>query len=137
MSIDTTKQAILNYFVSAWGATSPITLDNEDFDPETEGGDEWVRVSIREFASGQKTLGKITNRKFRRVGSVFVQVFTKEGEGGTQPSDTLAETARGILEGTNQVAGVCFFAATVRTQPPDDYWYRVVVEVEFSYDETK
>lgn len=137
MTLDEAKILILDHFTTAWGATSAITFENEDFKPDDEGGTKWIRVSVREMDSNQRTLGATGNRKFERLGSVFIQVFVKEGEGGTQQADVLAQTARGILEGTSSVTDVCFFVGRIITQEPDGYWHRVVVEVNFSYDETK
>lgn len=140
MTLDTVKDAIITHFLDEWALVTPppaVTLENEDFNPEADGGTEWVRLAIRELDSHQKTLGRITKRKFERLGSVFVQVFVKQGEGGTQRADEIGEVVRDILEGTDKISDVCFFAGRIISQQPDGHWHRVVVEVEFSYDETK
>ena len=140
MTLDEIKNTILTYYITQWNllsVTPTLTLENEDFDPATEGGIEWARISIVEHEARQRSLGKIGNRKFERLGSVFVQVYTKQGSGGTKRADEIAQDVRDILEGTNAITGACFFTGRVITQEPDGHWHRVVVEVEFSYDETK
>lgn len=137
MTRDEAKQAIYNFFVTEWAGETPVTIENEDFDPAVEGGTEWVRLSMRDRQANQRTLGRVGNRRFERPATLFVQVFTRKGQGGTQRSDQLAHLARSILEGTNQVSGIWFFVATIGDMIPEDYWNMVVVEVEISYDETK
>lgn len=140
MTLNEIKQTILTYFLAQWAllAVSPVvTVENEDFSPLKEGGDEWVRLSVVEHDTRQRSLGKIGSRKFERLASVFVQVYTKQGKGGTERADEIAQNVRDILEGTKGVTGACFFTGRIIAQEPDEYWHRVVTEIEFSYDETK
>ncbi len=140
MTLDEIKQAIITHFLTEWALLSSppvVTIQNEDFDPATEGGTEWVRISINEEDTRQRSLGRPGTRKFERLGRVFVQVFVKQGEGGTQRADEIGQDVRDILEGTDQITGACFFTGRVLPAAPDGYWYRVVADVEFSYDETK
>lgn len=131
------RERIYESFVTDWGATSPFTLDNEAYD--TPVGSEWVRVAVRHNASNQETLGGIGNRKYERIGSVFVQCFTPLDK-GLAAADNLAAAARAIFEGkTLAPAGeaIHFFDVVVREIGPDGAWYQVNVEAFFTYHETK
>lgn len=130
------KQAMLLAFTTAWGTTTPVTIDNEEHN-NNAGVVPWVRVTIRHDLSTQETLGKVGNRKFARGGSVFVQVYVLGNE-GTDEADTLSTTARNVFEGVS-LAGttVRFKDVIVRETGPSDKWYQTVVEAVFEYDETK
>ena len=129
------REAIYQAFVDGWGATSVFTFDNENFDPPDDAS--WVRLSVRHNASTQETLGRTGNRRFARLGSALVQIFTRDNI-GARTADTLATTAREIFEGVS-LAGttIRFLDVIVRETGPDGKWYQVVVEATFEYDETR
>lgn len=127
------RQAILAEFITTWGATTDVALDNEEFKPTA--GASWVRVTIRHNPAFQETLGPEGDRKFERPGTVFVQVFTAL-DGGRSPGDTLAETARGIFEGKT-LSGVRFNAVSVQEIGPLKGWYQHNVEAIFAYTDRK
>lgn len=133
-------EAIYKRFVDEWGTTSAFTFDNEPFTPPvpsaTSSAASWVRVVIRNAASNQSTLGAVGNRRFRREGSVIIQVFVAK-DSGRKTADTLARTARGIFEGVT-FSDICFTDVENReTGVVDGEWYQVVVEAFFQYDEIK
>lgn len=130
------KEAIYLAFQTAWTPTGKaLTFDNEKFDPPVD--DEWARLTVRHTGGGQETLGKVGNRKFARLGSVFVQVFTPIDQ-GTSEADVLVTTARNAFEGIT-LAGTTlrFLDVVAREAGPDGKWYQTVVEANFEYDETK
>lgn len=128
-------EAIYQEFVDGWGSEA-FTFDDEKFDPPDAAF--WARLTVRHSDSRQDTLGKTGNRRFTRLGSVFVQVFTLANEGGRAASDVLAETVRGIFEGVS-LAGttVRFTSVSISEIGPDGKWYGQVVEAAFEYDEIK
>jgi hypothetical protein len=131
------RERIYESFVTDWGATSAFTFDNEEFDPPT--GTPWVRLAVRHTASNQETLGGIGQRKYERIGSVFVQCFTPL-DSGVASADNLASIARAVFEGkTLAPAGeaIHFFDVVVREVGPDGAWYQINVEAFFTYHETK
>ncbi len=135
-TINQAKTAILDLLLSAWGTRTPVTLENEVFDPEVEGGTEWIRGSIRNLASNQETLGNVGNREYKRAGSLFVQIFTPS-DAGTADADGHAELVRTTFEGISLAAGgsgsIKFFDAEVREIPGDGRWFQTNVEVAFDY----
>lgn len=137
MISDTVAQSILDHFLIEWNNETAVVLENEQFSAEDSAADEWIRISLREDLSEQHTLGKIGNRKFLRPSRVLIQVFTKQGEGGTERLNQLSVMARDILEGTNAIDDVDFYVGSIRPLPPEEYWQGVVVDIEFDYTETK
>ena len=130
------KEAIYLAFETAWTPTGvAFTFDNEEFDPPESVA--WARLSVRHTASSQETLGKVGNRKFARLGSVFVQVFTPIDQ-GTAQADSLATTARETFEGVSLVGTtVRFQDVVVRETGPEGKWYQTLVEANFEYDEIR
>lgn len=134
-TLNEVRGAIYTAFVAAWGATSALTLDNEDFSPPE--GLPWARLVVRHATRGQESLGGVGNRKFETVGTVIVQCFGPL-ESGTKETDTLVEKAMSILEGvTLSPEGIHFTGATpVEIGPGEDH-YQVNVNAAFSWTETK
>jgi hypothetical protein len=129
------REAIYGAFETAWGATTSFTLDNEEYDPPSNAN--WVRVSVRHQFATQETLGGSGNRRFARLGSAFIQIFTLENT-GTEDADTLATTAQAIFEGVSLTGTtVRFRDVIIREEGLDGKWYQTVVEATFEYDETK
>ena len=133
-TLNQAREAIYDEFVTDWGSTSPLTLDNEKVDPPTT---EWVRLSVRHTASTQDTLGAPGNRRFERIGSAFVQIFVPTDQ-GTLRADELATIAREAFEGKSLTGTtIRFLDVIVREAGVDGQFYAVVVEATFEYDETR
>ena len=135
-TLNEAAEAIYQSFETAWGATSALTFDNEEFDPPDNAP--FVRLTVRHNGARQDTIGRATNRKFGRTGSVFVQIFTLANEGRAN-ADNLAQTARAVFEGVTLSGTTLFFRNVIVREigPGDGRWYQVNVEAEFKYFETK
>lgn len=108
-----------------------FTFDNEDFDEP----DEWVRLTVNTNSRAQETLGPIGNRRYFSGASIFVQCYTTTDQ-GRQAADTLARTITTIFEGVS-FSGVNCNNSITRESPPKGKWLQFVVEIEFTYDETR
>lgn len=131
------REAIYDRFLTNYTAlpAASIDADNEEFSPPA--GAAWARLSVRHTGSVQESLGGIGYRKFTRIGSTFVQIFTPLNQGASE-ADTLAQAARVILEGVSLVGNTIRFTnVVVREIGPSDGWYLVVVEAFFEYTETR
>lgn len=129
------RERIYDEFITAWGATSDLTLDNEKFDPPSDSP--WARLSIRHNGRDQESLGPVTGRKFESIGSVFVQCFSPL-DGGRTAADTLAATAQSILEGKHlHPEGIRLTGAAITEIGASEGWYQINVEALFTYSETK
>ena len=114
-------------------ARDRINFDNEKFDQPMAG--EWVRLVVRHQGREQITLGQELKRKFQSAGVVFAQVFTDAGSSMSE-ADRLARLISDIFDAVS-VKGLNFQAASSRESGPSGKWNMVIVEVPFTYQETK
>jgi hypothetical protein len=131
------RAAIYTQFLDNWGATTAsYCMDNEDFKPN--GRAPWVRLTVMHTGGNQHTLGAKGQRKFRRNGKLFIQVFVRKGE-GLLAADTVLVKAYELFEGVS-LAGttVCFTDARHREVGEDkNGWFAILFEADFAYEETK
>lgn len=130
-------EAIYEEFLGSYTAipAARITAEGEDFDPPS--GVAWGRFSVRHRTRSQETLGGIGRRKFSSSGAAFFQIFTPLNSGRAS-ADSLAESARDVLEGISLSGNdIRFYGCDVREMPEEDGWYAVIVEASFEYTETK
>lgn len=133
ITLDALQALIYGEFTTIWGKTTPFCFDNENFAETSKVA--WARLTVRNTASAQDSLGQAGNRKFRRHGSVFVQVFEPNNV-GMKAGRNHADIARNMFEGRN-INGVVFDSATVREIGPDGKWYQTLIETPFAYDDVK
>jgi hypothetical protein len=136
---DVTK-ILAKTFLAGWKSTK-VALENEVFDKEPS----WVRLSVRELASPQQTLGPKGARRFKRDCVAIVQVFWPvEGaflgvEGGVDAGLRLAEDARRFFEGES-IAPAKFHNASIGPPQKDPAapgrWWTRNVSCPFFYVET-
>ena len=128
-------RAICDRFVANWNlADGRFALDNEAFDPDEAPGDPWLRLSVKHFARALETMGP-PNRRWRAVGSIFVQVFVPR-DSGTTLAHQLAQKVRVIFEG-REVSGVKCYQSSTRELGIDGPWWVALVETAFDYDEQR
>lgn len=135
-TIKEAKVAIANAFLAGWAPLGfPAELPNEKFTKPSDSP--WARLTIRHNSGTQYTLGKDGTRKFERGGTVFVQIFTPDEEGGGRATDLMAAVLD-IFEG-ERISGttVCFRDVIPRETGPDGKWYQVTIEATFDYIEVK
>lgn len=134
-TLNEAREAIYGLFNTAWADRTPLTFDNERFDPPDDAA--WVRLTVRHTGSFQETLGPPGRRKFMRTGSCFAQIFVPIDQ-GVKEADTLATVAREVFEGVS-ISGttVRFLDTIMRESGPEKKLYGVVIEANFEYDETR
>lgn len=129
------REQIYQTLETAWGATTPITFGNEDYDP-VEGQD-FIRLSVQGQSSRQDTLGQPGQRKYFRLGTIFVQIFVPENSGMAQ-TDAYAQTIVEAFEGARALSNdLRFQAAIVREIGPTDGYNMTIVEIPFDYTERR
>ena len=142
--ISEARDAINTRFITEWEVLNPFTvdgrtftaglaLDNESFSPTLDIP--WVRLTIRNIGGGQETLGRPSNRRYERLGSIIVQVFTPANT-GLLISDTLTREVQRIFE-SESFDGVDVNNSVIREIGVDGEWLLVNVETEFLYYEIK
>lgn len=120
------------YARAAANLTPPIQFENEAFDaPDGR----WVRVVVRTRARNRETLGPEGARRYFSQASVIAQCYDR-ADLGRAGADAVAREVIVAFEGRRE-AGLAFNDAIAREQGPDGRWYLVVVEVEFTYSETR
>lgn len=135
LTIPAARVAIQSAFFTAWGSTTPIAWDNDNFDP-TQINVPWVRLSIIFNGGSLASIGGPGTRLFRAFGLVFVQVFTLS-QSTAALNDALAQTAKDVFKGVQLPGGLWFRDTGLETVGPDGKWYQQNVSAEFQYDETE
>ena len=125
---------IYNRFNTLWANATPVTFDNEKFNPPANEAP-WARLSIRNISAAQETLGKVGNRKYERKGLISIQIFTKTNS-GVSAADTFSEAAKNIFEGTS-FNNVIANNAVIKEIGVSDGYYQHLVQIDFFYTETK
>lgn len=126
--------AINDRFITQWADATPFTFTNEGTLADSVDT-AWVMVTVHPTKGGQHTLGKKTQRRYRRNGLIMAQVFTPVNT-GSQQAETLAKQLGDIFEGES-FDGVDCFNANMRNNGSDGEWFQMNVDVEFSYQENK
>lgn len=140
----TRKQAIdeiCAIFKTAWDTTghgSRVKYDNVGTTSTPPSGqDPWARVTIKHGVSAQASLaGAVGTRRFRRTGTLAVQVFTPPGEGLSGATD-LPKIVQDAYEGVSTTGGVWFRDVSINEIGPDGDFFQTNVVAFFEYDEIK
>ena len=130
------NEAFYQFFADVWTPTGfPFAFENEKFD-ETPN-QPWARAVVRHNAASQDTLGRRLNRRFERLGAMFIQIFVPLKE-GTARSKQLVQVISNGFEG-ERITGttICFNDVIPREVPPTADWYQVTIEAQFRYSEIK
>lgn len=131
--------AITAEFHTLWGGASPRTPvqwpnTGEAPPAKTHGATApaaWVRPTIVNGEAWQADAGA-TAKKWRRPGTLIVQVFTQEGRGdGT--GNVLAQVVVDHFQALN-LDGIQFQAGTIRLAGSRDGWFQVNASVPFWFD---
>lgn len=138
MSLDyaAARDEMLTLFSTAWQTTGhPVLFEDAPTDQRPADGSPWARVSIRHAGGEQATLaGETGMRRWRRTGTLFVQVFTPRGNGFAL-ADSLGKVAAHAFQGKRTPGGVWFRDVSMREIGPDGPWMQVNVTAAFEYDE--
>ena len=145
-TITEAKDAMLAQFNTVWNADAeaskyPIAWPDTKFDvPNEDTVRAWVRVQIihNPGAGGQATLsGDTGQRRYRRFGVLFVQVFTIFGDSNSL-SEQLVRVAMSAFEGVDLApTGVIFRDVRFTEVGQDGAWAQTNVSANFEYDEVR
>ncbi len=112
-----------------------VLYDDQGGSVPDNGADSYLRVTVKHNLAGQSTMGGECVR-WNRKGLVFVQVFTKTGN-GLVLSDKLTKICVDAFEGQTTPSGVWFRNVRSNEVGANGSWYQVNVIAEFEYDELK
>lgn len=131
-AIDDMQKMVLD----TWGPTGhEIFWESVEADRETDDS-AWAVSNIRHVSGRQETLGGIGNRAFERTGIIFLQIFTRVGN-GLQESYQLAKVMADGFEGRSSPNGVWFRNVRINEVGKDGTFSQTTVTVEFQYNEVK
>ena len=130
------SEAMTQLFSDVWTPSGFLfALGNDEFDPPVDSP--WARMVIKHNGAPQKTLGRPTTRKFDRLGSMFIQVFTPQREGTRRSSELIQRVVDGFEGARISGTSICFNDVIPREVGPTDHWYQVTIECEFRYTDIK
>lgn len=118
---------------TAWADRGPIHWpDVSKFDiPEST----WCRVTLRHQTGGQSTLANGCGaRRFTRLGTMWIQVFTPMGNGNMN-AYAIAEVMARAFEGRGSPLGIIYRNVRVNEIGPDGAFSNTNVLVEFEYNQ--
>lgn len=131
MTVEQARDEMSALFKAAWGNRAVI-WDGLPGSPPS-GRTPWARFTVRHADGGS---GAIGNHRFRRQGTIFIQLFAPVGD-GLSAMDPLTKIAMDAYEGQSTAGGAWFRDVRSREIGPDGDWYQVNVLVDFEYDEIK
>lgn len=132
MTYEANRKSIQGFFSSNFSgvAANKIAWDNVDFTiPDDESA--WVRCSVQHNGSNFVSFGP--NRRTRRLGIVFIQIFVPENS-ETLIASQLTDNVVDVFE-TNSLGGVVFESPDVREAGVTRGWYQVNISVPFYFDD--
>lgn len=148
-TLNEARDAAYKRMIAEWPATFgsgpaafavPYCFDDESLDtPEDVAGKPkpWVRLSVRNLAGGQESLGPPGNRKYRRRAAVRMEAFTAPGTGLKKP-DLIVQKAIDIFEGVRLAGALTYDGRTAEVGLVNDgRWKLSTAEVNFDYEEIK
>lgn len=130
-------------FHTAWATTGhPFCFDADVFTPTP--GTPWARHYVRHVDASQETQGRTGQRRFRRTGIAYTQIFVP-GEHAESATDELVSLVHNAFEGVSRAGGTNVrFHDVISTESgledegqDSGAWYRVTVAAEFEYDERR
>lgn len=134
------REAVTAAFITGWGATSPLAIDNEPEDMPSSGN--FAALTITTTTSQQRTQGAPGTRRVKRNAWATVKLWVPAGE-RTAGMAVLVQLVRSLLEMVDiasPIAGeeaITTLAASGLPVGTDGRWYIELVRVPFWYAETK
>jgi hypothetical protein len=143
-TITDARDEILRYFTAVWaGAKAPIPLllyDEKRRDLPDDAS--YARVMVKHQSTPQTTIGATVAHggngvRFRRFGTVTVQLFTISGDGLTSADDLVELVLNSFRGSKTDLDRVEFRNAQVNEIGQDGPWFQTNVVAEFTYDRVK
>jgi len=135
-SIEQARDLIIGQFLDEWNtlASPPKVLYADRVGEPPDESEAWARISVQHSLASQVTLGGPAGKRFRRFGTVLVNILTPYGEGLTT-SDVLVQKAVDAFEGRSTSPDEVRFLNTSFSEiGPDGAWFRTNVQADFEYD---
>lgn len=131
LTVEQARDEMTALFATAWSPRAVVWDGVAGKPPNTRAP--WARFTIRHADGGSAAIG---NRRFRREGTIFIQLYAPVGD-GLSALDPLTKIAMDAYEGQSTAGGAWFRDVRSREIGPDGDWYQVNVLVDFEYHEIK
>ena len=128
------RDAISALVLSAWNtATGSALLTYDNLDEDRPEGVVWGRLTVRHTGGGRASLG--SNSRFRRTGTVFIQIFVPKNT-GMQTADAIGEALAKAFDDAGQIGNLWFRDVAMKEVGPDTdlTHFQTNVEAGFTFD---
>lgn len=140
------EDVLTGCFLSQWNNRTPVILKNQQQTTIPADTDAWVRFSVLRTANRQRSMGIVGNRRFVRVGRIFVQVYVRSGE-VTELLNELCYAVVNMYETFCEYPEIRILQIRQEDEPDgatptakvtaDGAWFGTTINIQFAFDEVK
>ncbi len=140
------EDVLTGCFLSQWNNRTPVILKNQQQTVIPADADAWVRFSVLRTANRQRSMGIVGNRRFVRVGRIFVQVYVRSGE-VTELLNELCYAVVNMYETFCEYPEIRILQIRQEDEPDgatptakvtaDGAWFGTTINIQFAFDEVK
>lgn len=139
------EDVLTRCFLQYWADRTPVILKNAVPQELANSVEAWVYFTVYKNASRQDSFGRDGNRRFVRIGRIFVEVFVKAGTVTSLMNDLSADVLN-FYEG-DQWSPMRMLQITQYDLPDgahrrasitgDGRWFGTQVNIQWAFDEVK
>ena len=140
------EDVLTGCFLSQWNNRTPVILKNQQQTVIPADADAWVRFSVLRTANRQRSMGIVGNRRFVRIGRIFVQVYVRSGE-VTELLNELCYAVVNMYETFCEYPEIRILQIRQEAEPDgatptakvtaDGAWFGTTINIQFAFDEVK
>lgn len=129
------KNILIKEFINSFSYPYAVAYENDsDFSKPID--EPWVRFTIRNNPSTQRSYGKEGCRRFERLGIISYQVFIPTGS-GTYDGEVVCDHINGIFEGNRYNDIYCESGYWTEAGRDGTDWFQFNGRIFFNFDEVK
>ena len=140
------EDVLTGCFLRKWDNRTPVILKNQQQTVIPADADAWVRFSVLRTANRQRSMGIVGNRRFVRVGRIYVQVYVRSGE-VTELLNELCYAVVNMYETFCEYPEIRILQIRQEDEPDgatptakvtaDGAWFGTLINIQFAFDEVK
>lgn len=125
--------AMQKFFNAGWNSATTILWGKDD-PAAVPDAVSWVRFNIEHNDGSQASIGSPTANRFRHIGIIIIQIFSKEGN-YAKNNRVLVNSALALYQGVT-AEGIQYYNVRANEIGNDgNGWFQTNVIVEFRYDD--
>lgn len=139
------EDVLTRCFIERWADKTPVILKNAVPQEMPSSVEAWVYFTVYKNASRQDSFGGVNNRRFVRIGRIFVEVFVKAGvitslmnelstdvvnmyeDGSWSPMRMVYISQHDLPDGAHRRASIT----------GDGRWFGTQINIQWAFDEVK